>query len=55
MIENIIQMLNQEAYFIDIFKTLNCSDKQFIEALEKQTGQAPLRIKIKTTTEVVVV
>jgi len=55
MIEEIIKMLNQEAYFIDIFKKLKCSDKEFIEALEKQTGQSPLKIKIKTPTEVVVV
>jgi biotin synthase-related radical SAM superfamily protein len=55
MIDKIIEMLNRGEYFINIFKELGCSDKEFIEALQIQTGQSPLRIKSKTATEIVVV
>jgi hypothetical protein len=36
MIEDIISMLNAEANFIEIFAVLECTDEQFLEAINKQ-------------------
>lgn len=36
MIEDIINMLNEKAEFIEIFAILECTDKQFLEAINKQ-------------------
>lgn len=36
MIEDIINMLNAEANFIEIFAILECTDEQFLKAINRQ-------------------